>query len=51
MRKEVVLVSDILEEVNLVLVLEESSGNAVYYGVSPTLRKPISATPGPRRRD
>ena len=39
MGKVIVLVSNILEEVNLVLALEESSSNAVYYGVSPTLEK------------
>ena len=39
MGKVIVLVSNILEKVNLFLVLEESSSNAVYYGVSPTLEK------------
>ena len=37
MRKVIVLVSDVLEEVNLVFALEESGRNAVHYGVSPTL--------------
>ena len=44
MRKEVVLISNVLEEVNLVLALEESSGNTVNYGVSPTLKKSLSHT-------
>jgi len=37
MGKEVVLVSNILKEVNLVFALEESSGNAMHYCVSPAL--------------
>ena len=49
MRKEVVLISNILEEVNLILALEESSGNAVYYCVSPTLEKPALAILESRR--
>jgi len=37
MCKVIVLVSDILKEMNLVFVLENSSGNTMYYRVSPTL--------------
>jgi len=44
MCKVIVLISNILEEVDLFLALEESGSNAVYYGVSPTLEKAISAT-------
>ena len=50
MGKVIVLVSNVLEEVNLVLALEESSSNAVYYGVSPTLEKSISVASGWRRK-
>lgn len=37
MGKEVVLVSNVLKEVNLVFSLEQSSGNAMYYSISPAL--------------
>ena len=43
MGKEIVLVSDILKEVDLVFALEKSSRNAVYYGISPALNNPSSA--------
>lgn len=39
--KEIVLVSDILKEVNLFFALKETSGNGMYYGVSPALDKRI----------
>lgn len=38
MRKVVVLISDILEEVDLVFALEEPSSNAMHYGISPALK-------------
>lgn len=41
MGKEIVLVSDILEEVDLVFALEETNGNGMHHGVSPTLKKRI----------
>ena len=41
--KVIMLVSDILKEVNLLFALEETSGNGMHYGVSPALRKSISA--------
>lgn len=44
MGKEIVLVSDILKEMDLVFALEESSGDAVHYRVSPALKEPISVT-------
>ena len=37
--KEVVLISDILEEVDLVLALEESGSNAMHYSISPALKR------------
>jgi hypothetical protein len=44
----VLVLSDILKEVNLLFVLEETSGNGMHYGVSPALKKPISVKPGSR---
>jgi len=37
MGEEIMLISDILEEVDLIFVLEKSSSNAMDYGISPTL--------------
>jgi len=37
--KVIVLISDILKEVDLVFALEESGGNAMYYGISPALKR------------
>ena len=37
--KVVVLISDVLEEVDLVFALEETNCDGMYYGVPPTLRK------------
>ena len=46
--KVIVLVSDVLEEVNLLFGLKETSGNSMHHGVSPALKKSISAKSGPR---
>jgi hypothetical protein len=50
MGEEVVLVANILKEVNLVFALEESSGNAMHYCVSPALNKSFSVTQKRRER-
>ena len=50
MGKVVMLVPDILEKVNLIPVQEESSGNAMHYCVSPSLKELISVTPRWRGR-
>lgn len=49
MRKEIVLITNILEEVDLVPTLEESSRDAVYYRISPALEGLISATSGSKK--
>jgi len=41
MGKVVVLISNILEEVDFVSALEESSGDAMDYGVSPALKSSV----------
>lgn len=51
MGKEVVLVSNVLKEVNLVFALEESSGNAMHYCVSPALSGLISDVLGWKERN
>ena len=41
MGKEVVLISNILKEVDFVFALEEPSGDAMDYGVSPALKSTV----------
>lgn len=41
MGKVVVLIANILEEVNILFVLEDASGNTMNYGVSPALKVPV----------
>ena len=50
MGKEVVLVSNVLKEVNLVFSLEQSSGNAMYYSISPALNGFVLVTAISRER-